>query len=316
MRAAVIEELGTAPVLRDMAAPEPREGAVLIDVQTAGLGGWDVVGAYRLGTEFPCVVRGEGVGWADDGRRVYFGERSVLPYGALAEQTLVPAEEVWDVPDAIDDATAILMGIAGTGVLLPLEVAQLRKDDALLVLGGTGALGQLALHLGRHLGAGRVVAAARDATALADVHNRGLADQVVVLGADDDADRLRAASGTNGFDVVIDLVYGKPFESALAATRWGARLVTVGTLAGATAVVPASALLYRTHTTVGTGQRPPSERRAVWHRLMEIAAACDLRIPTVVHPLEAAPVAWQAQVGSPHGKVLIDVNGAAAKVTA
>lgn len=171
------------------------------------------------------------MGRAEDGRRVYFGERSVLPFGALAEQTLVPAAEVWDILDGIDDATAILTGIAGVGALLPLEAAQIAQGDALLVLGGMGTVGQLALRLGRHLGAGRVGAAARDAAALADVKARGLADEVVALNGTDDVERLRAASAGDGFNVVFDLVYGRPFESALKATRRGCRLVTAGTLA-------------------------------------------------------------------------------------
>ena len=115
MKAAIIHECGAAPVIGEFPAPAPKEGAVLIEVDTAGLGGWDVLGAYRLGVQYPCVIRGEGVGRAPDGRRVYFGERSVLPYGAWGERTLVPAEEVWDVPDEVDDRTAITMGIAAAG---------------------------------------------------------------------------------------------------------------------------------------------------------------------------------------------------------
>lgn len=310
MRAVMIQERGADPVLRDIAPPTGREGAVLIDVETAGLGGWDVAGAYRLGVEFPCVVRGEGVGRAEDGRRVYFGERSVPPYGALAERTLVPVEEVWDVPDDVDDATAIAMGIAGTGILLPLEAARLERGDSLLVLGGTGTLGQLGLQLGRHLGAGRVVAAARDAAALMAVEKLGLADVGVAMdGADDEVARLLEASGGDGFDVVIDLVYGRPFEVALKATRWGARVVTVGTLAGPVASVAAGDLLFRTHTTIGTGQRPPAEREAVWRRLLHIAREADIQVPSVVHSLGEGPAAWAAQAASPHAKVLVDVAG-------
>ena len=69
MRAAVIAERGLPPVLQDFPEPQAREGATLIKVDTAGLGGWDVLGAYRLGVQFPCVIRGEGVGHAPDGRR-------------------------------------------------------------------------------------------------------------------------------------------------------------------------------------------------------------------------------------------------------
>ena len=153
MRAAVIAERGLPPVLQDFPEPQAREGATLIKVDTAGLGGWDVLGAYRLGVQFPCVIRGEGVGHAPDGRRVYFGERSVAPFGAWAERTLVPTEEVWDVPDDVDDALAITMGIAGTGALLPLEQARIQPGETVLILGATGTLGQLALQLARILGA-------------------------------------------------------------------------------------------------------------------------------------------------------------------
>ncbi|MBA4094561.1 MAG: alcohol dehydrogenase, partial [Candidatus Accumulibacter sp.] len=90
MKAAIITEKGAAPAIQDFPAPEAQPGALLVDVDTAGLGGWDVLGAYRLGVQFPCVIRGEGVGRLEDGRRVYFGERSVQPYGAWAERTVVP----------------------------------------------------------------------------------------------------------------------------------------------------------------------------------------------------------------------------------
>lgn len=228
MRAAVIAERGLPPVLQDFPEPQAREGATLIKVDTAGLGGWDVLGAYRLGVQFPCVIRGEGVGHAPDGRRVYFGERSVAPFGAWAERTLVPTEEVWDVPDDVDDALAITMGIAGTGALLPLEQARIQPGETVLILGATGTLGQLALQLARILGAGRVVGAARDAAALERLRARGLADAVVALGGTDDAVALKAVAG-EGFDVVLDGVCGAPMLAALKATRWGARILTVGT---------------------------------------------------------------------------------------
>ena len=53
MRAAVISGNGAAPVLQDFPEPTAQDGAVLIDVDTAGLGGWDVLGAYRLGVQYP-----------------------------------------------------------------------------------------------------------------------------------------------------------------------------------------------------------------------------------------------------------------------
>lgn len=302
MRAAVIQERGAAPVLTEFAEPTPREGAVMIQVDTAGLGGWDVLGAYRLGVEFPCVIRGEGVGRAEDGRRVYFGERSVQPFGAWAERTTVPADEVWDVPDDVDDKTAITMGIAGTGALVPLEKAEVKPGDRVLILGATGTLGQIALQLARGMGASRVVGAARHADALAHLQQRGLADAVVTLGGEHDVQALKDASD-GGFDVVLDLVCGPPMLAALKATRWGARIVTVGTGAGRVVNLDIADLLFRTLSCVGTGQRPPADRQAIWRRLLTMAKQDNIVVDHLEFGFDQAVEAWATQVAGPHAKV-------------
>jgi NADPH:quinone reductase len=308
MRAAVIGERGTTPVMTEFREPEPREGALLIEMDTVGLGGWDVLGAYRLGVEFPCVIRGEGVGRTADGQRVYFGERSVQPFGAWAERTLVPAEEVWAVPDSVDDKTAISMGIAATGAIVPLEAARIQKGDNVLVLGATGSLGQIALQLARYLGAGKVVAAARSHDTLQGLVLRGIADASVTMGGADDVAALKDASN-GGFDVVLDLVCGQPLLSALKATRWGARIQTIGTGAGRQINLDIADLLFRTLSCVGTGQRPPADRRAIWERLLKIAHDEKIVVDYVDFGFDQAPEAWAAQVAGPHAKVTARVRG-------
>jgi NADPH:quinone reductase len=278
-------------------------------MDTVGLGGWDVLGAYRLGVEFPCVIRGEGVGRTADGQRVYFGERSVQPFGAWAERTLVPAEEVWAVPDHVDDKTAISMGIAATGAIVPLEAARIQKGDNVLVLGATGSLGQIALQLARYLGAGKVVAAARSHDTLQGLVSRGIADaSVTMVGGADDVAALKDASN-GGFDVVLDLVCGQPLLSALKATRWGARIQTIGTGAGRQINLDIADLLFRTLSCVGTGQRPPADRRAIWERLLKIAHDEKIIVDHVDFAFEQAPQAWAAQVAGPHAKVTARVRG-------
>lgn len=296
-----------APEVLDFHEPQAQAGALLIDVDTAGLGGWDILGAYRLGVQYPCVIRGEGVGRTADGRRVYFGERSVAPFGAWAERTLVPAEEVWTVPDSVDDLTAITMGIAGTGALLPLEQAGIQRGETVLVLGATGTLGQIALQLARILGADRVVGAARDATALQRLLDRGLADAVVPLGQGDDAAALKAASGA-GYDVVLDGVCGAPMLAALKATRWGARILTIGTGAGRELNLNIADLLFRTLSCVGTGQRPPAEREQAWRRLLALSARHRIVVDHVGYTLDQAAQGWESQRHGPHAKVTATVR--------
>lgn len=303
MRAAIISERGATPQVMDFPAPQAQDGAVLIKVQTAGLGGWDVLGAYRLGVEFPCVIRGEGVGQAEDGRRVYFGERSVSPFGAWAEHTVVPAAEVWDVPDDVDDRTAISLGIAATGALVPLEWAHIQPGEQVLVLGATGTLGQIALQLARRLGAGRVIGAARSAAALEQLKARGLADEVVTLGGADDVAALKAATGA-GADVVLDLVCGQPLLNALKATRQGARIMTVGTGAGRQINLDIADLLFRTLSCIGTGQRPPADREQIWRRLIDMNREQAFVIDYSEFPFEQASEAWVSQQSGPHAKIV------------
>lgn len=302
MKAAVIGSHGAAPAFEAFEEPQPREGCVMIDVDTAGLGGWDVLGAYRLAVQYPCVLRGEGVGRAEDGRRVYFGERSIAPWGGWAERTIVPAAEVWDVPDDIDDKTAITMAIAGTGAFVPLEQAAIKPGETVLVLGATGTLGQLALQFARILGAGRVVGASRNAQALDRLRERGIADATVIMGGNDDLAALKSEAG-DGYDVVLDLVCGAPMVAALKATRWGARVVTVGTGAGTSINLTAGDLLFRTLTVVGTGQRPPADRELIWRRLLDMTREHAIEVDQLEYDLPEIATAWAAQKAGPHAKI-------------
>jgi NADPH:quinone reductase len=303
MKAAVIAERGALPVPGEFPEPTAQSGAILIDVDTAGLGGWDTLGAYRLGVQYPCVIRGEGVGRrvADD-RRVYFGERSVAPFGAWAERTIVPADEVWEVPDDVDNKTAISLGIAATGAIVPLQQANIKSGENVLILGATGTLGRIALQLARRFGAGHIVGASRSKSALASLKQQGLADEVVVLGGADDVTALKAVS-RDGFDVVLDLVCGQPLLNALKATRWQARIMTIGTGAGRQINLDVADLLFRTLSVVGTGQRPPHDRQAIWQGLLAMNRQQKFEIEYADYSLARVTEAWAAQLKGAHAKI-------------
>ncbi|AEE21370.1 Alcohol dehydrogenase zinc-binding domain protein [Glaciecola sp. 4H-3-7+YE-5] len=309
MKAAILNNKGASPIIQQFETPSPQQGCILINVDTAGLGGWDVLGAYRLGVEFPCVIRGEGVGKTNDGRRVYFGERSVRPYGAWAEQTLVPEEEVWDVPDDIDDITAINMGIAATGAWIPLQQANIQNGENVLILGATGVLGQMALQFARHMGAAHIVAAARSEDSLKLLKQKGLADDIVVLSEEPTIDQSNLKKASNeGFDVVLDLVCGQPLLNALKATRWGARIHTVGTGAGRQINLDIADLLFRTLTCIGTGQRPASDRQKIWQNLLQYTRDHTFEVDHHLFTLDDAAGAWGMQINSPHAKIVAKVR--------
>jgi NADPH:quinone reductase-like Zn-dependent oxidoreductase len=306
VRAAILHSVGADPEVGEFDDPVPGDGHVVLDVALAGVNPIDIrLASGQLGRpRVPSVVGLESVGTLEDGSRVYCGT-SVPPFGSWAQRTLIDPARAFSVPDAVDDELALALGISGVAAWLPLEHhAKLRPDESVLVLGATGTVGRIAVQAANLLGAGRVVAAARDAAALAEVEQLG-ADATVVLGTGDDADALRQAAD-GGFDVVIDPLYGPPFEAALGATRLGARLVTVGESAGPQALVAFRALQGRTHIAHGNGHLAFELVRDAYAKLSELAAAGRIAVAIERFSLDDAAEAWRAQARSPHRKLVVE----------
>lgn len=288
MRAAIIAEKAAPTRLGNFAEPHPAHGEQLIHVLAGSIGPTDLMRANGFfgPMPYPYVPGGEGVGRLDSGERVYFGH-STAPFGALAERTIVPQTEIWQLPDNIDDGLAIVLGISGTGALLPLEEAHIQAGESVLVLG-----------------AGRVVGTARNAAALARLTAHGIADATVQLGTGDDLAALKAQAGP-GYNVVLDCIYGPPAETAIRATAPGARIMSIGIQAGPTVTLSLRDLVFRSHIGVGTGQRPAAERRAAFERLLAYGQTGRIKVDVTTHSLDDAEAAWTAQAQSPHAKVII-----------
>ena len=309
MRAARMLERNGTPVLEQVPEIDTPNGTCRIEVLAAGLQNGDLMraqGTYKV-PEVPYTIGGEGVGRLADGRRVYFGH-SIPESGAVCEFTIVPEEEVWPIPDDLDDGTAIALAIAGTGALVPLELARIQPGENVLILGASGPLGQIALQLSRAMGAGRVVGAARGLEALERLKRRGIADEVVQLGNGDDEAALKRAAGS-GFDVVLDCLYGPPAEAALRATALGARMMSIGIQAGATMTVSLKDLFQRSHFGVGTSHRSSDERRAAYERLLDYARSIPMVVDSTEFDLENVGDAWTAlQTGGVAGKIIVRVK--------
>jgi NADPH:quinone reductase-like Zn-dependent oxidoreductase len=302
-------ELHGSVRVQEFPEPQAARGARIISVTAGGIGPTDLlraVGRYKTVAP-PYVVGGEGVGRLEDGTRVYFGH-SISPYGSWAQKTIVAEEEIWPIPDEVPDELAIVCGISGTGALIPLEQARIRAGDRVLVLGATGPLGQIGLQLARLMGAGKVVAAARGLQALERLRACGVADEIVQLGAGDDHAALAAVAG-EGYDAVLDVVFGPPAQAAIRACAAGARIVSVGTQAGDTVTLGIRDIIHRWHCAVATGTRPVAERRAAFERLLALARNGAIKVDVTTFSLGQAMQAWQAQGRSAHSKIILRIDG-------
>jgi NADPH2:quinone reductase len=320
IQAAIVDAPGAQPRLGSVALPPRTPGTTLVAVVAAPLNPLDLVIAsgtfHSVRHEEPYVPGSEcaGVVLASDryppGSLVYAEcHASPATAGAFAARVLIADEDLLPLPDGLDPVLAAAVGNAGTAAFMPLvETARLRPGERVLVLGATGAVGQLAVQVAHRSGAGRVTGVARDYTALERLLTLG-ADAVVELRADEGTEelaaRLLAAAGPP--DVVLDGLYGVPLEAALRVCAPRARVVNIGNPAGATAQVAAGLLRGKQLTLSGFAglHIPLRDKRAALTWLWTALARGDLQIEVRTFSLADLPAAWRAQAVSPHAKCVI-----------
>ena len=172
-----------------------------------------------------------------------------------------------------------------------------QPGQSVLVLGATGNAGQMAVEIAKHLGAGHVIGAGRDARRLAALTALG-ADVTVAL---DDADALGKAAAD--VDVVIDYLWGAPAEHAMRALVMGRRdrsraldWIQIGSVAGPDLALPSAALRAANLRIMGSGQGSVSTA-AIVDELPALAAAIGagtLTVNAAPRPLSDVESAWNA----------------------
>src|ERR1700749_3444236 len=206
MRAAVVRRSGAPPALDQFADPHPGPGVAVATLVAAALNPLDIaivndqIPFRRL--EPPYIAGYGAVVQLGDGTRCYLGGPPA-PFGALAELVPVPDSAGFPVPAGLDPGLAAALGVAGLAGWGGLgHHGHLQPGATVLVRGGGGAAGQLAVQSARVLGAGRVVGAARGQAA-----DRG--DDAFVDLADDQAiDPALASAAPGGYDVIVDFLWG------------------------------------------------------------------------------------------------------------
>ncbi|HUY61807.1 MAG TPA: zinc-binding dehydrogenase, partial [Candidatus Dormibacteraeota bacterium] len=302
---------GTTPELAEFADPAPQgSGQISVDVLVAGLNPVDVslaTGTFYAGAPpLPSVVGREGVGRTAAGRLIYF-DAPIAPFGACAERVLLDAGGGFPVPDGLDPAIAVCLGISGLAAWLAVEWrARVRPGETVLVLGASGVVGLIAVQAARLLGAGRVVAAARNANGLERARAAG-ADATVRLGEPGDlAAALRSAAG-GGVDVVIDPLWGEPAAAAIEALSPGGRMVQLGQAAGPSAVLASATIRGRMLTILGHTNfaAPPDVKAAAFARMAAHALAGELTVEVERLPLGEIGDAWARLQRSANCKLVL-----------
>jgi NADPH2:quinone reductase len=219
VRAVVVTRSGGPEVLevRDVPAPEPAPGQLLVDVEAIGVNYRDVYEREgRYGGDPPFVAGVEGAGRAGDKLVAW----SNAP-GSYAEQVVVDADRAVPVPDGISSelaAAALLQGM--TAHYLATSTYPVQAGDNVLVHAAAGGVGSLLTQMVKLRG-GHVVATT-SSEEKAELARAAGADEVIRY--DDVPERA--------FDVVYDGVGQATFDRSLAALRERGTLVLYGAASG------------------------------------------------------------------------------------
>lgn len=309
-------EFGPAENLRHEEVPDPAPGPdqVLVDVSAAGVHLLDTsVRRGERGGPFPLPelpmtpgreVAGVVTALGDGADARWLGKRVVAHLGqaggGYAELAVVNTASLHELPDHVSDDEAVAMIGTGRTAVGVLGIAQLTKDDVVLVTAAAGGLGSLFVREAKAVGA-RVVGAA--STAKLDLVRELGADQVV------DYTRPDWADGVGEVSVVLDGVGGDAGRAALELLGVGGRIVLYGWSSGTPTRIE-TADLYRGGLTASVAVGPRLLKgmnlRELEERALELLAERRLTPLTTTFPLRDAAGAHTAlETRATTGKVVL-----------
>ena len=307
MKAAFFNHTGGPEVLQYGEVPDPvaGPGQIVVDIHAASVNGvdWKIrKGGYLPVESFPCILgrdfsgvvseTGEGVVDLAVGDPV-FGVSETRDNGAYAERIAINAAIVARKPESITHIEMASIALTGLTALVAIEeTLDLQPGETVLVHGGAGGVGGLAVQLAKHRGA-RVITTASAANT-AYVRQLG-ADEVIDYTA---VDFTRLVSGC---DAVLDTVGGDVAQRSFAVVRPGGRAAFI-------ASGPSAPESPRTDV---ESLRPRVDRSRVrLERLLERLRVGALRLPeiTVFRLWEAAAAHERSQGRHLRGKLVFRVR--------
>jgi putative PIG3 family NAD(P)H quinone oxidoreductase len=323
MRAVVATEPGGPEVLAVVERPEPVPGPaeVVVALRATAVNRADLLqrqGRYPppagasdvLGLECSGVVAEVGPGVT----RWSVGDEvcALLAGGGYADRVLVPEGQVMPVPAGVDLVeAAALPEVACTVWSNVFMIAGLQPDETLLVHGGAGGIGTMAIQLASALGA-RVLTTAGSAEKLAVCASLG-AEVTVNYREEDFVEAVAEATHGRGVDVILDNMGGSYLGRNVSALATEGRLVVIGLQGGAKAELNLGALLTKRAAVIATAlrARPVEEKSSICASVVEhvwplLADGVVRPVVSAVLPLEDAGEAHRRmQAGEHVGKIVL-----------
>ena len=237
MKSIQIKKYGSSDVMEvnnTASVPSPPPGKILVNVKASGINpvDWKIREGYMqqmiqlqfpstLGMDFSGIIKQIGENIASDfkqGDEIY-GQASVLKggSGAFAELALADQDAIAHKPKTLNHLEAAALPLVGVSAWQALvENIGLSKDKKILIHGGAGGIGSIAIQLAKHLGA--YVATTVSTNDKQFVQELG-ANQAIDYNTENFEDIL------HDYDAVLDTVGGDIYKRSFKVLKKGSGIV-------------------------------------------------------------------------------------------
>lgn len=289
-------------VAAERPCPDPGPGQLKLAMRCASLNFRDLLmvqGMYNPRQPLPVIPCSDGVGevvevgdGVDDG---WIGKR-VCPIfaqgwksgeptkaklkttlggpldGVLAEEMVVDAESIVEVPEHLSDPQAASLPCAAvTAWHAVVEQGGIKAGDTILTL-GTGGVSTFAAQIGSMLGA-RVIATSSCDEKLERIQKLGVDEGINYVDDEDWHETARELTGGRGVDLVVEVGGAGTLQKSIRAVRIGGQISLIGVLSGGTQELNIIPVLMQNIRIQGiiVGHREMFERlnRAIAHQQMQ-----------------------------------------------
>jgi putative PIG3 family NAD(P)H quinone oxidoreductase len=305
MRAVICTDAGGIDVLEVQEVPDPQagDGEVLLDVTASAVNRADLL-------QRPGVIAEVGPGV--EGWQVGDEVCALLAGGGYAEKVAVPAGQLLPVPEGTPlDVAAALPEVTCTVWSNVFMVAGLQPEESVLVHGGAGGIGTMAIQLAKVAGS-RVFTTAGAPAKLKLCRELG-ADVVISYRDEDFVEVVKSQTDGAGVDVILDNMGAAYLDRNLDALATNGRLAIIGMQGGTKGELNIGKLLSRRGAITATSlrARPVEEKASIVASVREHVwpLLTDALVRPVVHtkvPLDDVREAHRmVEEGEHVGKVLL-----------
>lgn len=329
MRAIAYDRFGPADevlTLENLPTPTPAAGEVLVQLKCSGVNPSDI--RARAGGRpgitkppFPTivphsdgagVVEAVGAGVSDDriGERVWiWNGQWRRAFGTAAEYVSLPSEQAVQLPDQTSFAEGAVLGIPGLTATHAVLGNGAVEGKNLLVSGGSGTVGRLAVQVAAASGA-RVLATARGKAGLQAAKEAG-AEHVLDYTSERLGDQILEATGGALVDRIVEVEFGKNVETNTKIIAERGIIATYGSAQDMTPVLPFYPLMFKAVTIdlVLVYMLAGEDRRAAISNLTRLLdrGALDLRISRILDLENCAQAHDIIDAGERAGSVILKI---------